>query len=83
MSAVPDIFWIDLNRFDVKPDKSTWLEMGRGLRKAGWRVELVTSYGARAYRDEESDLTIQTVERIDRWGLFRISVLINFSLRAG
>jgi glycosyltransferase involved in cell wall biosynthesis len=36
------IYWVDLNRFDTKTDKSTWIEMARALGEHGYRVCLLT-----------------------------------------
>ncbi|WP_419662178.1 hypothetical protein Dvar_26260 [Desulfosarcina variabilis str. Montpellier] len=38
------IYWIDINRFDKKIDKSTWLEVSEYLINHGYDVVLLTGY---------------------------------------
>lgn len=44
MEKIPEIYWIDLNKFDAKNDKSTWLEMSEILIKNGFKVTLLCGY---------------------------------------
>ena len=44
MEKMPEIYWIDLNKFDTKNDKSTWLEMSEILIKNGFKVTLLCGY---------------------------------------
>lgn len=43
--AVRRLYWVDLNRFDEKPNKSTWVEMARALGRNGYAVTVLTGRG--------------------------------------
>ncbi len=51
MQTLGRIIWLAPDRFDVKPDKSTWLEMGRCLRELGWTVTILTGRKGERWRD--------------------------------
>ncbi len=70
------IIWLLPDRFDVKPDKSTWLEMGRCLRELGWQVAILS--GSKQNVDETThrfDGLIVWLPAIDLPFFFRISLL--------
>ena len=71
------LFWVVLQRFDSKPDKSTWLEMARGLAAAGWQVEILTSYNRQPYVVDEPDFRVRCLPRLNAGGLFRASALVS------
>ena len=69
------IFWLTPDRFDVKPDKSSWLEMARGLRDLGWRAEVVASC-ADADTADHYDGVVTYVRSLDKPMLFRLSTML-------
>ena len=69
------IFWLTPDRFDVKPDKSSWLEMARGLRDLGWRAEVVASC-ADADIADHYDGVVTYVRSLDKPMLFRLSTML-------
>ena len=76
------IIWLAPDRFDVKPDKSTWLEMGQCLRELGWKVTILT--GRKGRIDEATDDfggLIEWISATDFPFVFRISLL--WAWRAG
>lgn len=77
MGRKTKIYWVDLNRFDSKPDKSTWLEMGDALFQNGYEVEILTGYGQSKYYPEGRNTRIRYFGSIERGGLFRISLLLH------
>ncbi len=69
------IFWLTPDRFDVKADKSSWVEMARCLEQAGWEVTVLASRSAGADpipRDE----CVEYVDAVDLPLMFRASVLV-------
>lgn len=70
------IIWLVPDRFDVKPDKSTWLEMGRCLRDLGWTVTILTGRkGHLSATTETFGGLIQWIRATDLPFVFRISLL--------
>lgn len=70
------IIWLAPDRFDVKPDKSTWLEMGRCLRERGWTVTILTGQkDTGAKLNEKFDGLVEGLDAIDLPFVFRISLL--------
>jgi glycosyltransferase involved in cell wall biosynthesis len=43
------IQWVTSDRFDTKPDKSTWVEVGDSLGRQGATVNIITSFKKEAY----------------------------------
>lgn len=76
-----DIIWITPDRFDQKPDKSTWIEMVRSMCNEGHTARILTSRGNEIINTEnEYDQYVVTVKPWDFPYIFRISVLINILL---
>lgn len=76
MDTRGNIIWLAPDRFDQKPDKSTWLEMARCLSDSNWKVTILTGR-----KDPNADLGPQFRELVT-WlrpvefpFLFRISLL--------
>ncbi len=70
------IIWLAPDRFDVKPDKSTWLEMGGCLRELGWQVTILS--GSEQPIDDAADRfdgLIEWIPAIDVPFVFRVSLL--------
>ncbi len=76
-----NIYWIDLNRFDRKIDKSTWLEIGETLTKEKFVVTLLCGFKKKKYVPEGYRLKIKYFKSIDVPGLFRYSLMANMFLR--
>jgi glycosyltransferase involved in cell wall biosynthesis len=77
MNSHQSIFWVDLNRFDKKPDKSTWLEISDVLIERGYRVTILTGYASEKYVPDANKVSIEYFNAIDSSGLFRYSLLKN------
>lgn len=70
------IFWVDINRFDVKPDKSTWLEVSEELINQGFQVSILTSYAKHRYQPAGKKVNIEYFQAVEVGGLFRYSLLL-------
>ena len=72
-----NIYWIDLNRFDQKSDKATWLETSEALIKEKFVVTLLCGFKKEKYFPKGYRLKIKYFRAIDVPFLFRCSLLIN------
>ena len=70
------IKWLTPDRFDLKPNKSPWLEMAKGLSKHGHNVEILTSK-SKTFVAKDSAQPITYVNALDFPLIFRFSVLLN------
>jgi len=70
-----EIYWVELTRFDTKPDKSTWLEMGHELANHGYKVSLLTSYEIAPYVAKKHDVAIVNIKPSTIPLFFRIGLL--------
>jgi glycosyltransferase involved in cell wall biosynthesis len=70
------IYWIDLNRFDTKPDKSTWLEMGHELGRLGLRTHIITSFARNPFKPSRHDVNVVSIKAPNIRALFRITLLL-------
>ena len=75
-----NIYWIDLNRFDQKSDKATWLEISEALIKEKFIVTLLCGFKNEKYIPKDYQLRINYFNSIDIAGLFRYSLLANMLL---
>ncbi len=73
------IFWVDHDRFDIKPDKSTWLEMAAALTEQGYEVSILT-YGTAACVPAVARARVVFVGALDIGWVFRVSLLLNILL---
>ena len=71
------IYWIHSGRFDVKADKSTWLEMARGLTGKGMEVHLVTGFKNRTGDFREYDIAIHYLKSSRFPFLFRLFLMVH------
>ncbi len=71
------LFWVDLNRFDTKPDKSTWLEMSDVLARRGYKVAILTGYGNDKHQPRKGRVSIRYFRSIGIKGLFRLKLLLS------
>lgn len=69
------IYWIDLNRFDTKPDKSTWLEMAHELNSNGFQTQIITSFEHTPFEPKHHNVRFVSIKAIRIPALFRISLL--------
>lgn len=74
------LYWVDLNRFDTKPDKSTYLEMAKSLNKYGFYVHILTGYEHEKYQSKSTLFAIKSFRALDIGWIFRISLLLNIAL---
>ena len=73
------IFWVDHDRFDIKPDKSTWLEMAAALTDRGYDVSILT-HGNASSLPAGAVAKVIFFRALDFGGLFRMSLLLNILL---
>lgn len=69
------VYWIDINRFDEKPDKSTWLEMSNVLNRNGFDVKVLS--GCRRRPQEGGEGRVLFFGALDYAFLFRFSLQVN------
>jgi glycosyltransferase involved in cell wall biosynthesis len=70
------IHWITSDRFDTKPDKSTWTEVGDSLGEQGASVNIVTSYRVKPYQPENKRLNMVYLNALDLPLLYRFAFSI-------
>jgi len=75
--SVKKIYWVDLNRFDIKTDKSTHMEMAKSLSKHGFYVHLLTGYKHNKFNPKSELFTINYFRALDIGWIFRLSLLLN------
>ena len=73
------IYWVDQDRFDTKPDRSTWIETANVLCDCGYSVEILT-FGKSGYQPQDSKVKIRYFTALDTLWLFRYSLLLNILL---
>ena len=71
------IFWVDHDRFDLKPGKCPWLEMSEDLIKRGYDVSILSGYGTSKYCPKGYRVHMIYFRALDLGGVFRISLLLN------
>jgi len=71
------IYWIESDRFDIKIDKSTWLEMAETLISQNFSVTLLCGFKKQKYIPQGYRLKIQYFKAVDVPSLFRYSLLAN------
>lgn len=76
MSLNRQIFWVVPDRFDIKPDKSTWVETSEALIDSGYDVSILT-YGQNEYQTKNNKLKFIYASAFDKFSLFRFSLLFN------
>lgn len=74
------IYWVDHDRFDLKPNKSPWLEMSEILIELDYDVTILTGYGKEKYFPQQHKVKVVHCPAIDVYGIFRISLLFNIVL---
>ncbi|MCP4266937.1 MAG: glycosyltransferase family 4 protein [Candidatus Brocadiaceae bacterium] len=73
-------YWIDLNRFDSKMDKSTWLEISEALYQNNFNVTIMCGYQREKYKPKEYKVNIRYFKSLRTGGLFRYSLLLRIIL---
>jgi hypothetical protein len=71
------ILWLTPDRFDIKADKSSWVEMARCLDRAGWDVTVLASHSAGADSTCRGRNSLSTWSAVDLPLVFRVSVLVS------
>lgn len=69
------IIWLAPDRFDIKPDKSTWLEMAACLQQLGWTIYILTGSSGRKSPTDDYNGLVNWIRAVDRPFVFRISLL--------
>ena len=76
-----NIIWLTPDRFDLKPNKSPWIEMSKSFISRGHRVTVLTSRSKNEQSSSfEYDSYFAYVKSIDIPLIFRLSVLFNMFL---
>ncbi len=73
---MPEIYWIDLNKFDTKNDKSTWLEMSEILIKNGFKVTLLCGYKYNKEKYSSYKVRIKYLSAISFSPIYRLILLL-------
>ncbi len=76
MNSRRKVYWVDVNRFDIKPDKSTWLEMSETLSRQGFFVHIITSYAKTPYVPESDNVDFNHLKPSRFPAFFRLMFLI-------
>ena len=71
------IIWVTSVRFDVMPDKSTWLETARELCGRGFRVDIVTGWKRERYYPDSSPVRMVYLRALDLPLIYRLTILLN------
>lgn len=71
------IIWVTSVRFDVMPDKSTWLETARELSRRGFQVDIVTGWDREKYYPESSPVRMVYLRALDLPLIYRLTILLN------
>ncbi len=71
------ITWITSVRFDVLPDKSTWLETAKELCGRGFRVEIVTGWKRERYYPDSNPARMVYLRALDLPLIYRVTILLN------
>lgn len=79
--ATRRVFWLEPDLFDLKPNKSPWLEMSRGLNARGYEVVIVTGYARQPYLPPAADVRFEYVPCIRIPCLLRCSLLLSICIR--
>lgn len=75
------LYWVDLSRFDTKPNKSPWLEMAKGLNRAGFTTCILTSYRHQPYEDtNETGIDLKSFRSSRRTIVFRLVLLTKLAI---
>ncbi|MBN3041189.1 MAG: glycosyltransferase [Candidatus Omnitrophica bacterium] len=70
------IYWINPDRFDLKPDKSTYLESSRILLENDFQVFILTGYKGKPYLSESASFKIVSFKALQFPGFFRVNLLL-------
>ena len=74
------LIWLTPDRFDLKQDKSSWLEMARCLKTLGWDVLILASGKTQTSPGSDPfDGFVHNVRAIDVPFLFRFTVLVSMA----
>ncbi|MEE9376876.1 MAG: glycosyltransferase [Candidatus Lokiarchaeia archaeon] len=74
------IYWVNLNRFDMQPDKSTYMEMAKFLNQDGFYVHILTGYKQNKYNSKSTLFSINYFRSLDIGCIFRLTLLLNIML---
>jgi len=74
------IYWVNLNRFDVQTDKSTYVEMAKSLSQHAFYVHILAGYKYNKYNPRSTLFTISYFRALEIGWIFRLSLLLNIIL---
>lgn len=69
-----NIYWININRFDEKTDKSTWLEISEILINSNFSVTLLTGYSQKKWVSKAFRLNIKYFKSLNNPYFFKLSL---------
>lgn len=72
-----EVYWITSDRFDIKPDKSSWTEMATALADFGANVHLLTSYEKQPYTPADQRINMVYLKAINLPLIYRLTFLFN------
>ncbi len=71
------IHWFTSDRFDTKPDKSSWTEVGDSLGHQGAKVNIITSFRDQPYSPEGKQVEMVYLSALDLPLIYRVAFTIS------
>lgn len=71
-----NIYWININYFDLKTDKSTWFEISEVLTKSAFNITLLTGFKNKKFYSKKFRLKIKYFKALSLSYLFKLSLNI-------
>ncbi len=71
------IHWLTSDRFDTKPDKSSWTEVGHALALQGAEVNIVTSFAVKPYKPQNSLVKMVYLKALDLPLIYRMAFTVS------
>jgi len=67
------VHWLTSDRFDTKPDKSSWTEVGHSLASQGATVNIITSFSKEPYQPDGLKVTMIYLKSINLPLIYRVA----------
>ena len=71
------IHWFTSDRFDTKPDKSSWTEVGDSLSRQGAKVNIITSFRDKAYEPTGMQVSMVYLNVLDLPLIYRVAFTVS------